>query len=60
MKHILYKKCKFVQYLFDNNLIDISVSEPEYAQVDGPDYRSNHFSQYNHNLLLEKTLDILN
>ena len=47
-------------HLFDNNLIDISVSEPEYAQVDGPDYRSNHFSQYNHNLLLEKTLDILN
>lgn len=47
-------------HLFDNNLIDISVSEPEYAQVSGPDYRSNHFSQYNHNLLLRKTLDILN
>ncbi len=47
-------------HLLDDNLINISISEPEYAQVDGPDYRSNHFSQYNHNLLLEKTLDILN
>ena len=47
-------------HLLDDNLINISVSEPEYAMVSGPDYRSNHFSQYNHNRLLEKTLEILN
>ena len=47
-------------HLLDDNLINISVSEPEYAMVSGPDYRSNHFSQYNHDRLLEKTLEILN
>lgn len=45
-------------YLFDNNLINISTNEPEYAQVSGPDFRSNHFSAYNHEMLLQKTLEI--
>lgn len=47
-------------YIFDDNLTDISTNEPEYAKVSGPDFRSNHFSEYNHKMLLQKTLDIFN
>lgn len=46
--------------IFEDNLNNISISEPEYAQVSGADFRSNHFSLYNHKVLTQKTLEIFN
>tara|TARA_R110000822_G_scaffold53233_4_gene137321 strand:+ start:120 stop:728 length:609 start_codon:yes stop_codon:yes gene_type:complete len=38
----------------------LSISEPEYASVSGPDHRSNHYTEYNHDMLTQYSEEYFN